>query len=84
MTTIKVTPDHLQEVSKRFFNAKLVIENMNAHLISQMSFMVANWEGTTKHRFYHDFQTAKRNMENFVLLTGSVSQRLNEHAEKRL
>ncbi|CAM3427784.1 MULTISPECIES: WXG100 family type VII secretion target [Paenibacillus] len=82
MTTIKVTPDHLQDVSKQFFNAQLVVENMNAHLISQMSFMVANWEGTTKHRFYEEFQTAKRNMENFVLLTGSISQRLKEHAEK--
>ncbi|MFB5677558.1 WXG100 family type VII secretion target [Paenibacillus terreus] len=82
MTIIKVSPDHLQEVSKQFVNAKVLIENMNAHLISQMSFMVANWEGTTKQRFYDDFQLATKNMENLVLLTASISQRLKEHAEK--
>lgn len=66
MTTIKVSPDHLQVVSKQFSNAKTDIEHMNFQLISQMSFMIANWEGITQQRFYNDFQVAKKSMENFL------------------
>ncbi|WP_422659855.1 WXG100 family type VII secretion target [Paenibacillus sp. EC2-1] len=82
MATIKVTPEHLQEVSKQFFNTKIVVDNMNAHLISQISDMVESWEGTTKQRFYYEFHTAKKAMENFSFLMGSISQQLKEHAEK--
>ncbi|QNV57129.1 hypothetical protein GMA19_02296 [Paenibacillus polymyxa E681] len=52
MTTIKVTPEQLITVSKKFELAQQTAMQMNSQLSQQISFMERFWEGITKEQFY--------------------------------
>ncbi len=48
MTTIKVTPEQLITVSKKFELAQQTVMQMNSQLLQQISFMERFWEGIIK------------------------------------
>ncbi|MFM9281028.1 WXG100 family type VII secretion target [Paenibacillus jiagnxiensis] len=82
MTTILVTPEQLEAVSRQFEQARQEIARMNGTLTLQVSMMEALWDGTTKQRFYSDFVAARSSMKTAVELTDSISRELRNHAEK--
>ncbi|MDY8048547.1 WXG100 family type VII secretion target [Paenibacillus polymyxa] len=82
MTTIKVTPEQLITVSKKFELAQQTAMQMNSQLSQQISFMERFWEGITKEQFYYRFQTSQKNMADFVTLTDSIARELRQHANK--
>ncbi|KEO76157.1 WXG100 family type VII secretion target [Paenibacillus polymyxa] len=82
MTTIKVTPEQLITVSKKFELAQQTAMQMNSQLSQQISFMERFWEGITKEQFYYSFQTSQKNMADFVTLTDSIARELRQHANK--
>ncbi|MBY7740422.1 WXG100 family type VII secretion target [Paenibacillus polymyxa] len=82
MTTIKVTPEHLIAVSKKFELALQTVMQMNSKLSQHISFMERFWEGITKEQFYYRFQTSQKNMNEFVTLTDSIAKELRHHADK--
>ncbi|MDN4086178.1 WXG100 family type VII secretion target [Paenibacillus polymyxa] len=82
MTTIKVTPEQLMTVSKKFERAQQLVTQMNSNLVQQISSMGQLWEGITKEHFYYSFQTSQKNMNDFVTLTDSISKELRHHADK--
>ncbi|WP_179032412.1 WXG100 family type VII secretion target [Paenibacillus kribbensis] len=82
MTTIKVTPEQLITVSKKFDLAQQTVMKMNSQLSQHISFMEGFWEGITKEQFYYRFQTSQKNMADFVTLTDSISKELRQHADK--
>ncbi|MEC0236365.1 WXG100 family type VII secretion target [Paenibacillus kribbensis] len=82
MTTIKVTPEQLITVSKKFDLAQQTVMKMNSQLSQHISFMERFWEGITKEQFYYRFQTSQKNMADFVTLTDSISKELRQHADK--
>jgi WXG100 family type VII secretion target len=82
MTTILVTPEQLEAVSRQFEQARQEIARMNGELTLQVLMMEALWDGTTKQRFYSDFVMARSNMATAVELTSSISRELRNHAEK--
>ncbi|MGW9526792.1 WXG100 family type VII secretion target [Paenibacillus terrae] len=82
MTTIKVTPEQLMSVSKPFELAQKTATQMNNQLTQRISFMEQSWDGTTKQRFYYDFNSVQKNMADFVTLTDSIARELRHHADK--
>ncbi|WP_348622316.1 WXG100 family type VII secretion target [Paenibacillus polymyxa] len=82
MTTIKVTPEQLITVSKKFELAQQTAMQMNSQLSQQISFMERFWEGITKEQFYYRFQISQKNMADFVTLTDSIARELRQHANK--
>ncbi|MGM1022727.1 MAG: WXG100 family type VII secretion target [Bacillota bacterium] len=82
MTTIKVTPEQLIAVSKKFELAQQTAMQMNSQLSQHISFMERFWEGITKEQFYYRFQTSQKNMADFVTLTDSIAKELRHHADK--
>ncbi|MEE4564944.1 WXG100 family type VII secretion target [Paenibacillus polymyxa] len=82
MTTIKVTPEHLIAVSKKFELALQTVMQMNSKLSQHISFMERFWEGITKEQFYYRFQISQKNMNEFVTLTDSIAKELRHHADK--
>ncbi|PNQ87697.1 WXG100 family type VII secretion target [Paenibacillus polymyxa] len=82
MTTIKVTPEQLIAVSKKFELALQTVMQMNSKLSQHISFMERFWEGITKEQFYYRFQTSQKNMNEFVTLTDSIAKELRHHADK--
>ncbi|MEK5406500.1 WXG100 family type VII secretion target [Paenibacillus sp. FSL W8-0439] len=82
MTTIKVTPEHLIAVSKKFELALQTVMQMNSKLSQHISFMERFWEGITKEQFYYRFQTSQKIMNEFVTLTDSIAKELRHHADK--
>lgn len=80
MSTIKVTPDQLQQVSNQFTQAGQWAQQMNSTLDHQMM-MESLWYGLTRERFYQNHRMAKGCMEAFVTLVYSISQELARHAE---
>nr|WP_238808336.1 WXG100 family type VII secretion target [Paenibacillus sp. EKM212P] len=82
MTTIKVTPEQLITVSKKFELAQQTAMQMNSQLLQHISFMERFWEGITKEQFYYRFQTSQKNMNDFVTLTDSIARELRQHANK--
>ncbi|WP_235332168.1 WXG100 family type VII secretion target [Paenibacillus terrae] len=82
MTTIKVTPEQLISISKKFKLAQQTATQMNSNLVQQISSMGQLWEGLTKEHFYYSFQISQKNMNDFVTLTDSIAKELRHHADK--
>ncbi|MEN1990758.1 WXG100 family type VII secretion target [Paenibacillus hubeiensis] len=84
MTTIRVSPEQLFTISKQFATACEAFKQMNQHLIQSMMNIEANWDGSTREKFYDDFRKSQLVMNEVVALTYSISATLLNHGERFL
>ncbi|KOP64860.1 hypothetical protein AMS62_06065 [Bacillus sp. FJAT-18019] len=82
MNTIRITPDQVITIAAQFDQSSKLIQQMNDNLINQILSLECVWDGIAKQQFYHDFHTARKDMEQFVSLTSSISFELNHIAHK--
>ncbi|NMO94998.1 hypothetical protein [Paenibacillus lemnae] len=75
MTKILVPPEVLIQVSQQFHQASLQFEWTVNNLNHQMDTMLL-WEGTTRQRFYADYDRARLDLKRVIELMESVSVEL--------
>ncbi|MEO2214581.1 WXG100 family type VII secretion target [Paenibacillus amylolyticus] len=68
MTRIMVTPEQLFAISKQFSTAYTTLQHMNESLLRSMTDIEANWDGSTRERFYYDFKKSQLVMTEVVTL----------------
>ncbi|MGG1876229.1 WXG100 family type VII secretion target [Paenibacillus sp. 7541] len=76
MGRILVPPERLMEISQQFAQAREIGVQICSHLTQQIQILESGWEGTTRQRFYQNFQLARQQMDNFTAAVGSVSTEL--------
>ncbi|WP_338708092.1 WXG100 family type VII secretion target [Paenibacillus amylolyticus] len=84
MTRIMITPEQLFAISKQFYTAYTTLQHMNESLLRSMTDIEANWDGSTRERFYYDFKKSHLVMTEVVTLMSSISTVLHNHGERLL
>jgi WXG100 family type VII secretion target len=82
MSRILINPDEVEAVAKEFQAKREQSQQIINSLSSRIHGLEGQWDGMTKQRFFHDFQEAKKNMDNFVQLLDNISQALTQIATK--
>ncbi|MGM1050190.1 MAG: WXG100 family type VII secretion target [Bacillota bacterium] len=84
MSKILVPPTVLLAVSDQFARASDHLEMTKNTLNTQISMMMFTWDGTTRQRFFADFQRARSEMKLTIEHMRVISQELKDIAYKFL
>ncbi|WP_106769111.1 WXG100 family type VII secretion target [Paenibacillus faecalis] len=79
MSRILVLPQQLFRVADEFKNASIQLE-WTINMLNRQIFSMMAWEGTTRQRFFEDFQRAHREMTLTIELMKSISEELRNIA----
>jgi len=88
--TIKISPEEVRQVAKKFETASAQSNEVVSNLRSTMSNLQPNWEGLASQRFYQEYEQWNTSMKGYVDLLNRIGQELRtiatviEEADRKL
>lgn len=82
MARILITPEDMDDASKKFSNAAQESRDLADQLNSLMDSLNSQWEGMTSQNFYERYETDKQNMITYVEMLEAVSTELTTIAQR--
>ncbi|WP_340013698.1 WXG100 family type VII secretion target [Paenibacillus sp. FSL K6-1318] len=82
MSTIKVTPEQLHNVSHQVDQARQQLENIRSELTRQIMFVQILWMGATQERFYYEFEQSRPILDKALESMVGISRELKEIATR--
>lgn len=66
MAKILITPQELDELAAQFKQANHECLDITTNLTSRINSLNSRWTGMTQHRIFQEYESAKKNMEQFL------------------
>ncbi|MDQ0719222.1 WXG100 family type VII secretion target [Paenibacillus sp. W4I10] len=80
MSTIKVTPEQLHNVSNQIDQARHQLEHIREDLSRQIMFLQQMWLGVTQERFYYEFEQSRPVLQKALESMVGISKELKDIA----
>ncbi|WP_339256257.1 WXG100 family type VII secretion target [Paenibacillus sp. FSL R5-0713] len=80
MSTIKVTPEQLHNVSNQVDQARHQLEHIREDLSRQIMFLQQMWLGVTQERFYYEFEQSRPVLQKALESMVGISKELKDIA----
>lgn len=80
MSTIKVTPEQLHNVSNQVDQARHQLEHIREDLSRQIMFLQQMWLGVTQERFYYEFEQSRPLLQKALESMVGISKELKDIA----
>ncbi len=78
---IRITPEEMETVAAKFGTGASQVEDIRRNLETTMNGLINNWEGATQKSYVSEFETRKKNMQEFVELLNVIERELKVIAQ---
>ncbi|MCW3791094.1 WXG100 family type VII secretion target [Paenibacillus sp. LS1] len=82
MSTIKVTPEQLHQVSNQVDQARQQMESIRGNLTRQIMFIQTLWMGATQERFFYEFERSRPILDKALESMVKTSKELKDIATR--
>ncbi|OAX45803.1 WXG100 family type VII secretion target [Paenibacillus sp. AD87] len=82
MSTIKVTPEQLHQVSNQVDQARQQLESIRGDLTRQIMFIQTMWMGATQERFFYEFEQSRPILDKALESMVNTSNELKDIATR--
>ncbi|MDQ0110661.1 WXG100 family type VII secretion target [Paenibacillus harenae] len=82
MTVIKITPEELDRIGGQFLKCSEYNKTMASDLEKLIKNLSAQWQGSSKERFYKSYTSAEQELKNVSVMLKDVGDELKAIAER--